>query len=316
MLVEQSASRATFSWLRPRACLSSRRSTDDEVVIVRVSDMRQASTSRPETSRTVSPIDPRSICPPPGEELSRWLALAIPNGAAAYWIGGELVPITGTLPTAPAVSSAPNPSSRLTEWQQVELVQGFPARTIGAALLRAGVEKPRVRLALMKMLAPDPIRRDGLPAAWHGHRHAACASPIGAMMALEDAKRLGRPGVAVRVAMEWDLLDRSPAVLAAAVGVSDGAVSHREGDGSFSHYDDPRRLRDRRSEGRLVLHTLGAWPWAHAPAGRLPKRWHEQEQFTVPLVRWHRHAIAELREDADFREEGFRRVGRGAVPTD
>jgi hypothetical protein len=34
------------------------------------------------------------------------------------------------------------------------------------------------------------------------------------------------------------------------------------------------------------------------------------------LVRWHRHEIAELREDADFREEGFRRVGRGAVPTD
>lgn len=77
---------------------------------------------------------------------------------------------------------------------------------------------------------------------------------------------------------------------------------------------DHRRLRAYRSEGRKLLQTVGAWPWAHAPAGHLPTCWHEQEQFTLPLAWWHHRAIDDLRQDADFREEGFRRVGRGAPP--
>lgn len=41
-------------------------------------------------------------------------------------------------------------------------------------------------------------------------------------------------------------------------------------------------------EGRLLLHQLGAWPWAHAPRGRLHEypSWWEDDRFLTPLRTW------------------------------
>lgn len=255
--------------------------------------------TRAPISRSVRPPDSPVICPPPGEELERWLALVIPGGAPAYWVGAMEVPITGTVLAAPAASAASELPSWLTEEERAELQQRFPASTVGAALLRAGVEQPRVRLALMRMLAPEPIRRDGLPAAWHGRRRG---SHVGAMLSLEGAPRLGRPGQAIRVAVEWDLLAHSSEVLSEALGLHEHEQFQRGG--SFAV--DPRRLRAYRSEGRHLLHALGAWPWTHAGPGRLAKRWWERDEFLVPLEAWHREHIADARADADFREAAFR----------
>jgi hypothetical protein len=42
-----------------------------------------------------------------------------------------------------------------------------------------------------------------------------------------------------------------------------------------------------------MLCALGAWPWAHAPDGQLPKRewWRTGPAFTAPLERWARKEI-------------------------
>ena len=159
------------------------------------------------------------------------------------------------------------------------------------------------------MLAPEPIRRDGLPASWHGHRRR---SHVGAMLSLEGAPRLGRPAQALRAAVEHDLLGRSPTALSEALGLRDHRLYHKDGR-LLSDDGDTRRFREYRSEGRRLLRALGAWPWAHAvPSGRVPRSWWERDEFLAPLECWHRHHIEALREDADFRESalaGGRRWG-------
>lgn len=51
-----------------------------------------------------------------------------------------------------------------------------------------------------------------------------------------------------------------------------------------------------RASGRKTLGQLGAWPWAHAIDGRLPKNWHtgrrwlNAPEFVAPLAAWMREA--------------------------
>ena len=49
----------------------------------------------------------------------------------------------------------------------------------------------------------------------------------------------------------------------------------------------PGRARTYVSAGRKLLGRLGAWPWAHAPGGRLPADWRNLEAFLSPLEDWH-----------------------------
>jgi hypothetical protein len=41
-------------------------------------------------------------------------------------------------------------------------------------------------------------------------------------------------------------------------------------------------------EGRMLLHQLGAWPWAHADKGRLSEHgdWWRDDEFVDPLRTW------------------------------
>lgn len=57
---------------------------------------------------------------------------------------------------------------------------------------------------------------------------------------------------------------------------------------------DPRAARRYRQGGRELLAGLGAWPWTHAPHGRLPTGWHRNKAFLDPLWAWHVAAVSEL----------------------
>jgi hypothetical protein len=235
---------------------------------------------------------PGLICPPPGEELVRWLAVVTPAGAAVYWTGAVEIPITKR-PRLRLLSEDDLPKY-LTEIERAELTQGVPARTVGAALLCAGVSQPRVRLAMTRMLAPDPLRNDGLPAAWRGQRRG---DHIGAMLSLEAFRRLGRPAQALRAAVERDVVKREAGAVSAGLGLTDHERHSR--DGVYGH--DARRLRAYVTEGRALLNALGAWPWCHAPAGRLPRGWHAQEAFQASLTAWFWQAMDALKDEQEER---------------
>jgi hypothetical protein len=109
--------------------------------------------------------------------------------------------------------------------------------------------------------------------------------------------------------MEQDLLEHPAKVLSSALGLRDHLLYHKNGS-LLSDDGDTRRLREYVSEGRHLLHALGAWPWTHAKAGPLPKRWWQLEQFTAPLAIWHQHNVDAIREEADLRASAFAGDGR------
>ena len=47
-----------------------------------------------------------------------------------------------------------------------------------------------------------------------------------------------------------------------------------------------QKLKRTRSQGRRVLAELGAWPWAVAPDGRLPRDWRDDERYVAALAAW------------------------------
>lgn len=52
--------------------------------------------------------------------------------------------------------------------------------------------------------------------------------------------------------------------------------------------------------GQALLHGLGAWPWAHAPAGDLPRSdWQDDPEFLDPLRSWQESACVELEQEAE-----------------
>lgn len=56
----------------------------------------------------------------------------------------------------------------------------------------------------------------------------------------------------------------------------------------------PRGAERYRARGRLVLSVLGAWPWAHAPKGRLARDWRTTDGYVQPLRAWFQNSRNEL----------------------
>ena len=57
-------------------------------------------------------------------------------------------------------------------------------------------------------------------------------------------------------------------------------------DWKMAHPECSRGAERRVSQGRGLLHDLGAWPWALCERGVLPARWWEQEAFARALEEW------------------------------
>jgi len=71
---------------------------------------------------------------------------------------------------------------------------------------------------------------------------------------------------------------------------------------------DRRGAREARKQGRRLLHSIGAWPWAHYPDGRLEDDWWAAPHVVEQLAAW--RDAGETREDAARRLRAARARGR------
>lgn len=98
-----------------------------------------------------------------------------------------------------------------------------------------------------------------------------------------------------------------------------GLADHRRGSGAGLYFVKPDKVYKRRSRGRRLLSTVGAWPWLLAADGRLPQAWREQAHYLAPLAEWLDACAVELREQLERLEPGSR-IGTGLAspisPTD
>jgi hypothetical protein len=138
---------------------------------------------------------------------------------------------------------------------------------------------------LYELLACGQSRPDGLPAyrpgGWGSDRR-------------EPAKPV-RPNAMVRrveAAVACDLGDFDMIEVSAKVlGLRDHVRPN------LATFGEPRKAREYRKAGRELLARLGAWPWAHAPLGRLPKGWRADAAFIEPLRVWFERAIAARKQE-------------------
>lgn len=145
-----------------------------------------------------------------------------------------------------------------------------------AAVLRNYVPEKHLGM-LVDLLAPEPTRRDGLPAfSCEGLKELPpsdlALKPYGAGTTLR----------ALIAAVKQDLEGWGPLEVADKLGV-----------GSRFSDDDRRRsvYRYVNKRGRPLLAELGAWPWACfsecATGKRPPPQWWTSPEALAPLTHWH-----------------------------
>jgi hypothetical protein len=204
-------------------------------------------TVRIEPDATVPELLERKLTLPEGA-LCKILREATPPGAAAMqfalWGSDERYVLPLT-----------NPQPPVPDWLRYELEQRLTFRE--APLRHKDVDR------LVELLAPA-ARADWLPAydpfTWRVDESLAKTGPRAEWtrcIAAAVASDLGQ--------------HRLREISASVLGVAE---------------EEPRARKVRhayRRRGRRLLHLLGAWPWAHADSGKLPKGWRADERFLKPL---------------------------------
>lgn len=255
-----------------------------------------------DTSRPDSGV----ICPPPGDALVDWLSRAIPLGAPAYWAPIVELPITRPPAAVPESDRDAADLERVIDdnlgaakqrkaqtvagaLQRADVHIGYPARTVGAALERAGVDDWRARTALMDMLAPSPLGPDGLPASWP-HHPPGTALHLAALDSLWHVRNVGMPGRAIVAAVAIDLAGEDRGAISARLGLETEVPTGKGAATELVSHERHRSLERYLAVGRPLLAELGAWPWTHGDEGRLPRDWWALRSFLGPLARWHHDA--------------------------
>jgi hypothetical protein len=228
----------------------------------------------------------------PREDLALWVAALAPPGAAAlrchpygvrFSFDECVMPLTTPMPVD-------HPGSRRATVMDGRVPATDWLYRVLARVTRDGRPlKPAVIERLVVMLAPGPRRRDGLPAHWP-------APNIGQTQAWAGMRqRDGSLGRAVLTAVAVDLQGHSVThVSAALLRLHDHEKQPWRKPGRPSQDGYPRGAHRYLANGRSLLAIIGAWPWTHAPAGRLPAGWRYRNDFVEPLRLWHEAAVAEL----------------------
>ena len=151
--------------------------------------------------------------------------------------------------------------------------------------------KPDVIERLATLLAPGPRRGDGLPAYWPAPPNVGQTQAWAALRQRDES-----PGRAILTAVAGDLQGHS-------LNHISGALlqlhDHETRDEDVVRQDGvPVGAGRYRKIGRALLAVLGAWPWAHAPEGRLPAGWHSSADHLNPQWVWHAAAVAEFQAEA------------------
>jgi hypothetical protein len=151
------------------------------------------------------------------------------------------------------------------------------------------------RDVVRKLLAPPRLVTSHMPANVRG---AAQVSPRSDFM--PDQRNLSKPWRMLAATVRRDLFGEPLTRISEYLGRSDhlAVVAHRP---KLAGACDGARKDT--ALGRRWLHAIGAWPWAHAEEGRLPRQWWTLPQFTGPLRSWYasayRLAYANLMLSAD-----------------
>ena len=109
---------------------------------------------------------------------------------------------------------------------------------------------------------------------------------------LPSAKRWGRTGAHI-LRMECAAAHDLAAAPFRQLSIAQGWSDHEDHAGRPAGASSAKRAV---REGRLLLHKLGAWPWAHAERGRLHEHpdWWCEDAFLTPLRGWLARSWARL----------------------
>jgi hypothetical protein len=267
---------------------------------------------------TATPPAPVEGSPPFDHALPNWLAAITPLGADVLYTNQSVLPLTAAawaeadppsrqhtteLPgggrrhhivaTDRAYKPARHPSEaeRTHQRKREARIAEAWSRThaLALALCEAGVGPQGMgpgglRLAeTVLWLSRGAVRQPGVP-IFDRLVNALPGSGELRLDSLLTGPRFGRNGAtALRIecAASHDLAAATFMQLSRAQGWQ----GHEDPDGKPGN---PSQAKRAVREGRQLLHTLGAWPWAHADRGRLhehPKWWRDPE-FLAPLRVW------------------------------
>lgn len=249
--------------------------------------------AEPKRTDSYSP-DPAANCPLP-LNVGRMLRDLVLPGSAAGRVATdtEICPIPLTGPWL----LRPSPFDDMADWMRWRHTRGpdILTRAIADELPKLN----HVRQSMIRrLLADHALRTDCLPYYLGPGGGPAATEPVNdALSKQRGAARVAREIVA---AVAGDLEGRPLGLQepkAWIIGVDgqplDYSVSRLIGLKDHCGYvagelydATPGRARKYVSAGRKLLGRLGAWPWAHAPEGRLPQGWRTLEEFLTPLEDW------------------------------
>lgn len=259
----------------------------------------------------------------PGLDLPNWLEEITPEGALALSMAAEGMYVFAPFPLP--LTELKDPGAREgASWVESKLARlqlekrggrqiDDDARKQIARILN-GPQRPDGRPGWH----PDEARRRTAALAWAYTAEITDADRERARQAMAEANsntgvivptkgfRRGDRGImrGIHLAVSQDIGGASPAELSGMARLRDHE-RFNEADAGQPVEGDHRSLRRLISPAREILWHLGAWPWTHAPAGRLPADWRTSEAFTAPLAAWHSASLAEARGRLDRNELVF-----------
>lgn len=275
--------------LRERSALAS-------AGLVMVVVAMSSSLSQPTESVAVRTATERAPNGPPN--LQEWLLTFTPNGAAAGDIHG-IGMIGGRCPvpfTRDGERDAP-------WWPAME----------DAVSLRLKAHFPDLALdridRLRRLIAgPEARMSDGLPT--YQRSNSSREEAVEELNYAMKHQKAGADARAIVLAVETDLganelipsfeivgPNGKPVDCSAArwAGLRDHEIplDGRDHQGKQAQFaSKPDKAYKVRTRGREVLAAVGAWPWTHAPNGKLPRSWQRDQTFLIPLRAWVDESLA------------------------
>ncbi len=219
---------------------------------------------------TLDPENSAKTLALPSGDLGDYLRQITPEGAPAMQFA--LWGFDGRYPLPLTAPHTPCP-----EWLRWELQNRIDA---GGPLEHKDIER------LIELLAPGRARPDWLPA------YTSSAWPVEDRQTPTGRRCTLARYIAAAVAYDLGAHDLGE-VSVKVLGLRDHDQRRNSG---------PPKAVEYRRYGRRLLAGLGAWPWAHAPRGKLLKRWRTDVTFLVPLQVWHERALEEYRPVQEERE--------------
>lgn len=247
-------------------------------------------TSLPDRAPRVTdtyPIPAVLNCP---SERASWVAAITPRGAAAlrchpYGVWDAIEECVMPLTNASRFDQPPS-DDEPGDWLR---------RVLTGITLNDKALKPDAVENLALMLAPGPRRSDGLPAYWPAEKNVHQTHAWAAMK-----QRSGSAGRQILTAVAADLKGQPLSHISAALLRLHDHEIPTHGGGRTRQDGDPRGARRYQTAGRALLASLGAWPWTHAPKGRLPAGWHSSSDYLDPLWAWHDAALTDVERECEL----------------